>query len=110
MKLTLSDTPKTGFLATRPIFVSVQYTVCKSFNFTHLSQMDFPTLISRTSPFQFKGCWVAFLVFILIITEHSVSKQVENMMRCHILRISDLGLHCFPVYHKKDARLRLVNL
>ena len=30
---------------------------------THLSQMEFSTLIKWTSPFHFKGCWVVFFIF-----------------------------------------------
>ena len=42
---------------------------------THLSRIDFPTIINWTSPFLFKGCWVVFLFFIQKFIEYSVSKQ-----------------------------------
>ena len=37
---------------------------------THLSQMEFSTLIKKTSPFHFKGCWVVFFIFIQILIKH----------------------------------------
>ena len=33
---------------------------------THLSRMQFPTLVYWTSPFPFKGCWMLFFIFIQI--------------------------------------------
>ena len=42
---------------------------------TRLSGMESPTLISKTSPFQFLDRWLAFFDFIQILIDHSVSKH-----------------------------------
>ena len=68
---------------------------------THLSWMEFPTGLFH---FFFKGCWVIFFIFIQILIEHSVSKQWRS--RSDTISVAyDLGLHCLPMPHKKDARL-----
>ena len=43
--------------------------------FTHLSWMEFPTIINWASPFPSKGCWKVFFILIQILIENSVSKQ-----------------------------------
>ena len=45
------------------------------FTLSHLSQMEFTTLINWTSPFQFKGFLCGIFHFIQILIEHYVSKQ-----------------------------------
>ena len=42
---------------------------------THLSRMDFPIFIRRTSPFLIVGLLGGFFIFIKIFKETSVSKQ-----------------------------------
>ena len=42
---------------------------------THLSRMEFPTVIKWQVHFLYKGCWVVFYICIQISIEHSVSKQ-----------------------------------
>ena len=42
---------------------------------THLSRMEFPTIINWTGHFRFKGCTVVFYIFIQISIKYSVSKQ-----------------------------------
>ena len=52
----------------------------------------------------FKGCCVIFFIFIQIKIQHFSSKQwrPDQIQRSVA---SDLGLHCLPMSHKKDARL-----
>ena len=59
----------------------------------HLSQIDFPTLTSRTIPFPFLGVLVDIFIFIQIVVEHSVGKQCSSAA-------SKLCLHCLPMSHK----------
>ena len=47
--------------------------------------MEFPTLINRASAFLFNGCWVVFFIFIQILIEHSVGKQLRHLW--HLIRI-----------------------
>ena len=53
------------------------------------------------------GCWVVILNFIQILKVLSVSNSAEpdQMPR---FAASDLDLHCLPVSHEKDARLKWV--
>ena len=53
--------------------------------------MVFPTLITWTNPFPFKGMLGCIFHFIQILIERSVA--------------SDFGLYCLPMSHKKDAGL-----
>ena len=46
----------------------------KSHYLIHLRRIEFPTPVNWTSQ-GFKGCWVAFFIFIQILIEHSESKQ-----------------------------------
>ena len=64
--------------------------------------MEFPILPIGTVHFRFKGCWVVFFIFIQILTEQSVSEQLRPEQTAHPV-VSDLGLHCLVVSHKKDA-------
>ena len=51
---------------------------------------------------------MVFLIFIQILIEHSVnSGDPDQTARS---AASDLGLHCFPLSHKKDARLIWVRI
>ena len=63
-------------------------------------------LAAKAQPvhFRFKGCWVAFFIFIQILIEHSVSKQWRHRSDTAVC-VSDLTLKCLPMSHKKDARL-----
>ena len=54
-----------------------------------------------TSPLPFKVCWV--VMFILLNSNSDDSNQMPHSV------VSDLGLHCLPMSHKKDARLKGVN-
>ena len=61
-----------------PMVLKIRSTYCFGFEhvhqtLTHLSQIEF--LLIGTFHFHFKGCWVAFFVFIKILIEHSVSKE-----------------------------------
>ena len=69
---------------------------------THLSWMDFPPLSIGPVYFCFKGSWVVVFIFIHILIEHFVSKQWRHW--------SELGLHCLPMFHKKDAGLIWINM
>ena len=66
--------------------------------------MEFPTFINRLVSFHFKGCTVVFYIFIQISIEHSVSNSGDPDQTSHSVA-SDLGLHCLPMFHEKDARL-----
>ena len=48
---------------------------------------------------------MVFFIFIQILIEHSASKQLTRSR----FAASDLGLHCLPLSHKKDAMLIWVN-
>ena len=50
-----------------------------------------------------------FFIFIQNLREHSVSEQ-WRADQMPLSAASDLGLHCLPMYHKKDARLMWVNI
>ena len=51
---------------------------------------------------------MVFFIFIQISIELSVSKQSRPRSDA-ACAMSDLGLHCLPVSHKKDSRLTWVN-
>ena len=57
--------------------------------------MELPTLIIRASPFTCLGCWVVFPFF----------KFQKNIMYADSA-VSDLGLHCLTMFHKKDVMLK----
>ena len=50
-----------------------------------------------------------FLIFIQILTERSASKQWRPDQTPHSA-VSGLGLHFLPMSHKKDTRLKWVNI
>ena len=62
--------------------------------------------------YRFKGCWVVFFNFIQILIGYSVSKQWRPWSDAAFCGVwsSDLGMHCLPMSHKKDARLIWVNI
>ena len=62
--------------------------------------MEFSTLINWTIPFV---GWYSSLLFKILI-ENFVSKQ-WNPDQTSRSATSDLGLHCLPLSHKKDAKL-----
>ena len=66
--------------------------------------MNLPTLISRTSPFQILGVVGDIFHYSKILIEHSVS-NCEDPDQTPQFVVSDLGLHCLPMSHVKDARL-----
>ena len=78
--------------------------------------MDLPSLISRTSPFPILGgstSWVFFFHFFpnfnRTFCKHTVKILIRHWtMQC--LAVFDLGLHCLPMSHKKDARLKWVKI
>ena len=53
------------------------------------------------------GSLVVFFLFHSILIEHSVSKQDPNQLPCSAS--SDMGLHCLPMSHQKDAWLICIN-
>ena len=53
--------------------------------------------------FRFKGCWVVVFLFIQIFKEHG-----DDPCQTPHSAASDLGLHCLPMSHKKDAWLLCV--
>ena len=65
-----------SLIFTPQIFVSGVLNFFSSSFSTHLSEMDLPTLISRTIPFPNLGVLGGiFFICIQILMEHSVSKQ-----------------------------------
>ena len=52
---------------------------------------------------------MVIFICIQILIEHSVCRQWGPYQMPHSAA-SDLGLHCFPMSHKKDARLIWVNV
>ena len=64
-----------------------------------------PCLSIRQVHVPFKGCWVVFFSFIQILTEHSVSKQLVETDQMSHSTAADQGLHCLPMFHKKDPML-----
>ena len=45
---------------------------------------------------------MVFLIFIQILIEHTVANSGDPDQMPHLVA-SDLGLHCLPMSHKKDA-------
>ena len=52
---------------------------------------------------------MVFFTFVHIFYRIFWKQTVETLIRCRFLVASDLVLHCFPMSHKKDARLIWVN-
>ena len=65
---------------------------------------------STTEPlcFSFSVLRVVFFIFIQILIYRPFCKQTMETLIRHCSAASDLGLHRFPMFHKKDARLILV--
>ena len=55
----------------------------------------------------FFRCWVLFFLIIQILIGHSASNSANSGDPDQMLGSAacDLGLHCLPPSHKKDARL-----
>ena len=75
----------------------------KSALLTHLSRMNFPISISRTSLFQILGVLSSIFQFYSYSYRTFWEPTVVTLIRHSAA--SDLGLHCLPMSHKKDARL-----
>ena len=71
------------------------YILCNSI---HLSRLNFPTHISRTSLFPTLGVLGAIFQFCSNSYRTLCEQTVETVA-------SDLSLHCLPMSHKKDDRL-----
>ena len=69
----------------------------------------FPILINWTSPFPILGLLGGVCSFLFVLKYTSVSNIGEPNQTPHSAA-SELGLHCLPMSHKKDARLIWVNL
>ena len=59
--------------------------------------MEFPTLFNGTSPFPF--------YFVSDVGRHFSFLFNSNRFFCKLYAAFDLGVHCLPMYHKKDAIL-----
>ena len=70
--------------------------------------MEFPTVINLTSLFPFLGCYVVLFLCIQILKETTANSGEPD--QTPPFAASDLGLHCWPLSHKKDARLIWVNV
>ena len=72
--------------------------------------MEFPILINWTSPFPFKGLLGGIFRFYSNFKRNFCKQNSgEPDQRPHFAE-SDLVLHCLPMSHKKDARLKLDNM
>ena len=69
--------------------------------------MNFPILITRTSPFPLSGVLGGIFHFYSNFNGIFCTKQtVKILIRHRNNAVSDLNLHCFPTLHiKQDARL-----
>ena len=76
---------------------------------THLSRMEFPTLVSWTSSFPLKAFWVVFFILVKFKLNFLQANNVDPDQTPH-KAASDLDLHCLPLSHKKDAMLLWVTL
>ena len=69
--------------------------------------MDLPTLISRTCPFPILGVLGGF--FLKNPNSNVTLKaNIEDPDQTSHYAMADLDLHCLPMSHKKDARLKWV--
>ena len=78
---------------------------------THLSQMNFPISIVRTSLFQILGVLCGIFHFFLNSNRTFCEQTVErdpDQKPCSA--VSDLGLSYLPMSHKKDTRLIWVKM
>ena len=65
--------------------------------------MNLLTCIRRTSPFPILGVLGGIFHFIQILIQHILLANSENPDQTPHSVVSDLGLHCLLVSHKKDA-------
>ena len=77
------------------------------FYLTHLCQMEFPSLIN----FRCKGSLGGTFHFYSNFDRTFCKQTVEILIRksgvwSPLFAASGLGLHCLPMSHKKDARLK----
>ena len=70
---------------------------------THLSRMDFPISIGRTSLFQILGV-LGGIFHLYSNSNRTFCKQTVETAA------SGLGLYCLHMSHKKDVRLRWINI
>ena len=80
----------------------------RRFVLTHLCRMEFPIVVNLTSLFPFLGCCVVFFLCIQILKETTANSGEPD--QTPPFAASDLGLHCWAMSHKKDARLIWVNV
>ena len=71
--------------------------------------MKFPTTISRTSSFPVLGKSGGIFHFYSNFDRIFCKQIVENPDQTPRYAVSDPGLHCLPMSHKKDAMLIWVN-
>ena len=83
------------------IKASIAYTL------THLSRMDSPTFISRTSPFPILEVLGGICNFFPYLNRKANNEDPDQTSR---YVGSDLNPHCLPVSHKKNARLIWIKL
>ena len=72
--------------------------------------MEFPILINWTSPFPFEGLLGGIFHFYSNLNRTFCEQKVHgDPDQAPHSAASDLGLHCLPMSHKKDARLIWAN-
>ena len=76
---------------------------------THLSWMNFPISIDRTSLFQILGVLSGITHFYSKVHRVLCRQSVETQIRRRILRHLIWGLHCLRMSHKMDDRFIWVN-
>ena len=72
---------------------------------THFSRKEFLTVINWTSSFPFEGLLGGIFHFYSNFNRTLCKQTLENDQTPS----SDLGLHCLPMSHKKETRLKWVN-
>ena len=68
--------------------------------------MDLTTIISRASPFPILG---AFSILSNFNRTFCIKANSEDPDQTPHYAVSDLDLHCLPMSHKKDSRLRIMD-
>ena len=68
--------------------------------------MDMPTISSKTSTFPILGVLGGIFFFFPNFNRTFCKQDPDHTAYV----VSDLGLHCLPMSHKKDARIIWVNL
>ena len=53
---------------------------------------------------------MVFFIFFSNFNRKFCKQTVETLIRRRVSAASDLGLHCLPMSHKKEARLNWLNL